>query len=670
MNHEPPIPPNEPKRLNAFKDYNIDDTIAVERLDRLARIASLACQTPAASVNFVEEDQLYLAGKVGIDVAGIQRKTSFCQYTIMGTETFVVEDTKDDERFTDYPIVNNTPGIRFYAGHPLVDPKGYALGTLCVMDYMPRKLAINEESALKTLAEEAVHTLLLRKEKAALLKEKAILKRDKETWNKFFDISLDLFCIASPDGHFLKVNKAWEQVLGYKTKEIEGQPYLSFIHPDDTKKTIAAVEHQRSGGKIFGFVNRYRAKHGDYKHLEWQSIYVNNIMYGAARDVTERKKAEEKLKETLSKLNGILEASTQVSIICTDLDGIITTFNSGAENMLGYNRSEVIGIDTPLILHLENEINEKAKELGQALNKKIDGSEVFLELVQSGKHEAREWTYLRKNGTHCPVLLTITAIKENDNVTGYLGVAVDITEIKNAENEIKSILTITKDQNERLKNFAHIVGHNLKSHSGNLTTLLDMLEQENTEKIKKEIALHLRHASINLKDTIDNLQEVVNLDAATGENLTSVSLLDSVNATINNLTTQIKNTGTKIMVDVDPNVKVLGLLAYIDSIILNFITNAIKYRSPKRQNTIQLSTLEDQHFTTLVIKDNGLGINLEKHGNELFGMYKTFHKNKDARGIGLFITKNQVDALGGKIEVESQVNEGTTFKISFQRAKT
>lgn len=610
MDYDLPIPPNEQERLEALKDYKTAAMIPEEQLNRLVRIAARICESPMASVNLIEGERLLVKGKFGMDTSSIERKSSFCQYTIMGTDTFVVEDAARDKRFVNYPFVKATPGVRFYAGQPLIDPQGHALGTLCVMDYLPRKLATNEASALKDLAEEAVHTLLLRKEKAKLLKEKAALKREKERWNKFFDISLDLFCIASPDGYFLKVNKAWEQVLGYKTKEIEGQPYLRFIHPDDANQTIDAVEHQRSGGKVFGFVNRYRTKYGDYKQLEWQSIYVNNVMYGAARDITERKKTEDKLKETLSKLNGIMEASTQVSIICTDMNGLITTFNSGAENMLGYRREEMIGLQTPMVLHIEKEISEKAEELGRLLNKKVEGPEVFLEIVKSGKHEAREWTYVRKDGTHCPVLLTITAIKENDNVTGYLGVAVDISNIKKAENETKSVLAITKDQNERLKNFAHIVGHNLRSHSGNLNTLLDMFDAENTEKIKKEVAQHLRYASTNLKDTIDNLQEVVNLDTSTGENLTPVSLVNSINAAINNVTTQAKNTGTKIVVEVPSSLKVMALPAYLDSIILNFITNAIKYRSPERRCFIRLSAVEHTEHVILLIKDNGLGIDL------------------------------------------------------------
>ena len=98
---------------------------------------------------------------------------------------------------------------------------------------------------------------------------------------------------------------------------------------------------------------------------------------------------------------------------------------------------------------------------------------------------------------------------------------------------------------------------------------------------------------------------------------------------------------------------------------MNIFTNAIKYKAPKRYPKITINCEHVKGFTILSVTDNGLGIDLEKHGHKLFGMYKTFHGNRDARGIGLFITKNQIEAMKGKIEAESELDKGTTFKIYF-----
>ena len=108
--------------------------------------------------------------------------------------------------------------------------------------------------------------------------------------------------------------------------------------------------------------------------------------------------------------------------------------------------------------------------------------------------------------------------------------------------------------------------------------------------------------------------------------------------------------------------------SYLESILLNLMTNAIKYRSADRDPQIRLSAETEGDYTVLSVQDNGIGIDLDTHGKKLFGMYKTFHSNKDARGLGLFITKTQVEAMGGKIVVDSKPNEGSTFKIYFKNA--
>jgi light-regulated signal transduction histidine kinase (bacteriophytochrome) len=103
--------------------------------------------------------------------------------------------------------------------------------------------------------------------------------------------------------------------------------------------------------------------------------------------------------------------------------------------------------------------------------------------------------------------------------------------------------------------------------------------------------------------------------------------------------------------------------AYLDSILLNLFTNAIKYKSPKRKAFLEINYEINESQTIISFKDNGLGLDLKKNGHKLFGMYKTFHGNEDAKGIGLYITKNQIEAMDGKIEVESKLDCGSTFKI-------
>jgi signal transduction histidine kinase len=195
--------------------------------------------------------------------------------------------------------------------------------------------------------------------------------------------------------------------------------------------------------------------------------------------------------------------------------------------------------------------------------------------------------------------------------------------------------------------------------------LLDFLHHENDEREKQKILGMLDNASVNLLDTIDNLNEVLAINANINVEKKVINLFEKLKSVEKNLADVINENQAQIESDFLLNDTITTVPAYLESILMNFITNGIKYRHPNRKPIILLSLEKGKPFTILTIKDNGLGIDLKKYGNKLFGMYKTFHTHENARGMGLYITKNQIEAMGGRIEVESNVGVGTTFKIYF-----
>ncbi len=125
----------------------------------------------------------------------------------------------------------------------------------------------------------------------------------------------------------------------------------------------------------------------------------------------------------------------------------------------------------------------------------------------------------------------------------------------------------------------------------------------------------------------------------------------------------INENDVSVTIDIPTALTIKGVLAYVESIILNLVTNAIKYRNREKKATLTIQASLDSEYVLLSVEDNGLGIDMDKYGQKLFGMYKTFHGNDDARGIGLFITKNQIESMGGRITVESKVGTGTRFMV-------
>jgi len=279
---------------------------------------------------------------------------------------------------------------------------------------------------------------------------------------------------------------------------------------------------------------------------------------------------------------------------------------------------------------------------------------------------SKETVNIRKDGTETAFLSSkIPLIDHTGNSYGLVGISLDITDLKQKEKELRNLINVTSQQNKKLINFAHIVSHNLRSHSANFSMLLNFLVEETNEEEKEGIIKMLMNASGNLLETLDNLNEVVAISSNVNITKQPTKLFNTVTKVKQNLSGFLLNNKAQIITKIPKNFKVNVVPSYLESILLNFITNGVKYKHPQRDPQLTLSVSKLDKQVLLSIEDNGLGIDLKKYGNKLFGMYKTFHSHEDARGIGLYITKNQIEAMGGKITVESKVGQGTKFNIFF-----
>ncbi len=263
----------------------------------------------------------------------------------------------------------------------------------------------------------------------------------------------------------------------------------------------------------------------------------------------------------------------------------------------------------------------------------------------------------------------IVEIDEDGKAVRVIGTHTDITRrVEEQENLIKTVDLIT-EQNRKLKNFAHIVTHNLKEHSGNFESLLSFYDQADTNSEKEELMSYLKTLSQSLNKTIANLNEIVSVQSNKETEIKTLNInsyfervLDVLevplfdnNATINN------NIDNELIIDFSP--------AYLESIIQNLISNTLKYKHPERNPNIDLKSYVTEDFICITITDNGIGIDLNKFGNEIFGLYKTFHHNDNAEGVGLYLVKNQIESFGGKVTIESEVNKGSIFTLKFPNKK-
>lgn len=373
---------------------------------------------------------------------------------------------------------------------------------------------------------------------------------------------------------------------------------------------------------------------------------------GTFQDIDEQVLANNEIKKSEKLLRTLID-NLPLNVYVKDINSKKILVNKAECIYLGAkNESELIGKDNFDIYDIET-----AKKFTE------QDMKVMSDLVPILGEEV---VSIDKNGVETTFLTSkIPLLDERGRANGLIGISVDITSIKQKEKELRNLIDVTSLQNKKIINFAHIVSHNLRSHSANFSMLLDFLRHENDEDEKQKILGMLNNASGNLLETIENLNEVLAINTNINVEKKVINLFDKLKSVEKNLANVIFENQAQIESDFHLDQTIKTVPAYLESILMNFITNGIKYKHPERKPVISLSLEKGKLVSILTIKDNGLGIDLMKYGNKLFGMYKTFHAHENARGMGLYITKNQVEAMGGKIEVESNVGVGTTFKIFF-----
>jgi PAS domain S-box-containing protein len=636
------LPRNEVERLHALESYYILDTLAEDEFDRFTQLIAIICETPISLISLLDEKRQWFKSRVGLEVEQTPRDLAFCKHTILGDEMFQVKDATMDERFRNNDLVTGDPNIRFYAGFPLIDPDGYALGSLCVIDRVPRALTEPQERALKLLAEQITTLIVERKEKEHLA-----------NFQKLFNLSDDLVCIGGFDGYFKSINPAFSKMLGYDESYLLKTPVLQMVHPADVRRTNEEAVALRRGEISVNFTNRYKAKNGTYKIIEWTTSPDKDqpFFYSIGRDITKHEEQEAELrltKEMLEQTNAVAkvggweynipEGTLYWSSVTKDIHEVPADFVPDLTAGVNFYKE---GEDRELI----------AKVVDHALATG-EGWDVELRIVTAKGNEL----WIRALG--------LAEMKHGECVRLY-GTFQDIDEQKNEEIKLEKSARMIRQQNDRLLNFAHIVSHNLRSHSGNLQMVLEIINDENDVDEKVNLLKHLDTVSKTLNETIENLTEVVKVQTDISLNKIPVKLEASFNSAVNTLSSVINNSQATVISNFDAVGEVDHIPAYLDSIMLNIVSNSIKYQHPDRHPVVRVISSVENGNKYLTFSDNGIGIDLERHGKNMFGMYKTFHKHPDARGIGLFITKNQIEAIGGTIEIASKLGEGTSFKISF-----
>jgi diguanylate cyclase len=484
-----------------------------------------------------------------------------------------------------------------------------------------------------------------------------LLKNEIKFKSIFDQAALGITYVDSLSGKFSEVNKKFCELLGYTTEESKLMDLETITHPDDIEQSFIFLEKlYKDEIREYTMEKRYISKSGK---TIWVNITVsplwkigetpsNHIVI--IEDISKRKKTDKIIIDSQQRIESLINTVDGIVWECDAKTLEFTFISKKVEDILGYTSEE--WINTPNFW--ANHIYPKDKEISLkycAEQTALKSNHVF------------EYRMIAKDGSIVWLRDIVNVIIQNDEAKNLRGIMIDVTKNKQIEKDLNNSFNLVSEQNKRLLNFSYIVSHNLRSHTSNISSIVDLIDSSDSEEEKEEMIQLLKSVSDSLNETMLNLNEIVHIQTNVDLVTEKLNLKQYLDNTLTILSDQIELKGINIISSIENNIEVNYNPAYLESILYNLISNAIRYSHLERHPTINIDCYVENKKTVLKVSDNGIGIDLNKNGHKIFGMYKKFSTHKDSKGIGLFITKNQIDAMGGNITVESEPNLGTTFKV-------
>lgn len=479
------------------------------------------------------------------------------------------------------------------------------------------------------------------------------LQKAEANYREIFDKASDgIFIIDTETGEIINANQRSSEITGYLKEDLIGRHLADIysLQPDFTRKDAEQkIKEAVAAGQIFKW--EYERKDGSCHWLEVRCNIAN--IAGTERiiaffhEIDDRKEAEHSLRVSEEELRALFAAITDVVVLLDEEGRFLSIAPTNPSNP--YKPSDqLIGRGIAEFLPTE----DSKKILEQIKNALSSFQPLNFEFNVHLLNDKKVWFAGR--------------ISPLTNKTVFLK-ARDITDQKSAEFERMTITNDLIQRNKDLEQFTYIVSHNLRAPVANIIGLADTL---NDRELGPEGVSQMTEALITAVTKLDNiikdLNHILQVKRQVIEKKEMVRFSELLaDIQLSNEST-INKEGVSIVYDFSAVDEILTIKSYLYSVFFNLVSNSIKYRQPHLKPVIEIRSEKSENKIELVFKDNGLGIDLEKRGEQVFGLYKRFHTHAEGKGMGLYMVKTQVETLGGKISVNSEVNKGTQFRIEFE----
>jgi PAS domain S-box-containing protein len=450
---------------------------------------------------------------------------------------------------------------------------------------------------------------------------------------------------------YFQWNKACEKFTGLKKEKVIGKKLgeiFNELHEEKLNSVYPEVLQTRKPRKLL-----IDFTHQGQHYVHDLTIFPTAFGISVLRmDITEQKESEEKLLYT----EGLLSEAQQLAKVGNwNFDVLRNEFfwSEGIRETFGVDHDFKPSFDALLsMIHPE------------------DKDRVVKRIMESGKtgeYAEDEYRIIRTDG-QVRVLKALTRFTFDDlgRALRIFGISQDITELKRAQREILEMLENLQKRNKDLKQFAYFLSHNLRAPIAKILGITALLESTEGLQPNPMLTKYIADEAAHLDEIVKDVNHIISLDNPDQDTKEYVPFEEELTLIKEVLSTGIEESGALISADFSEVPGVYTVKSYLYSILYNLISNSIKYRSADRKLQIEITTALTPGYHCLTVSDNGSGIDLEKHKDKIFGFYKRFHgKEIEGKGMGLYLIKTQVEALGGQVEMESEPDMGTTVKVYF-----
>lgn len=488
----------------------------------------------------------------------------------------------------------------------------------------------------------------------------------EERLRRVFALSRDLFCIAGADGHFQDVNPAWERQFGWSLAELKTKPFLDFIHPDDQGPTVVMYDAQKAGGEAISFSNRYRRKDGTYRWLEWNATPVGSdgLIYAVARDVTEERRAEAAIRALNAELQGRVAelqaahhdnelaraaAEERWHLLFDRNPNLMWVYDVGTLRFLAVNEAAIrhYGYTRDGFLAMTIKDIRPAEEVPRLLEDVANAGDGF--------EQSSGWRHRKKDGTLIDVEIRSYSLT-------YEGTRAKLVVIQDV-----SVNAVLRHLNQELEAFSYSVSHDLRAPLRHIAGFADLLHKHAAGSLDERGRRYvdtIRLAAGHMGKLIDDLLAFSRLGRAELRT-TNVPLDDVLQAALADVREEIER--RELALDVGALPMVQGDASLLRLVMVNLVSNALKYTRSRPQPQIAIGPLEGE--AGFFVRDNGVGFDMQYAG-KLFGVFQRLHSSDDfeGTGVGLANVRRIVQRHGGRAWAEGAVDRGATFFVALPGA--